>query len=272
MWRPFALLGEPAAYLWIGGAAVVTLASVAYVLRHGSAWSILGLVVLWPFLLWGIASGNGNAYLGPALAWAWLFRRQPIPPAFAVVTASAFKVAPAILGIWLLFDRRRFVAALAYTVILVVAAVLFAPGSWQPWFPAAFSSLPMFSLADLLSWPATVVAVLCGLAVLGIRAVTTDERRVFAAAVVATFVASPQLELTTPILLFPLLVLWPRYGHRRADDTLVGRCSGPTGHTDRQAENSAVRRGSSRRGPLRPSRIQMGTKKEMGRFLRLRTR
>ena len=68
IWRPLALLGEPAMTLWwIGGAASIFWFAYS-VLRYGEPLAILGLIALSPALVFTALSGNAAAYLVPLLA------------------------------------------------------------------------------------------------------------------------------------------------------------------------------------------------------------
>ena len=89
VWRPLAILGEPAMYLWWLGGFLACTALALWIVRRGTALQLLGLAVLSPVLALTALSGNAAAYLVPLLAL-----RHPA----TVAIAAAVKLSPALLA------------------------------------------------------------------------------------------------------------------------------------------------------------------------------
>jgi hypothetical protein len=136
MWSPLLVLSDAVRFYgpWLIGLAT-TVALGVYLFARAP---LLPLLVLSYFYLADLAltawSGNVNAWIGPAVAFAWWGSRPGRPRWIAVATgvivglAIGAKLSPAFVGLWL-FGQRRWTPVLAAAVTgLVVLAVTVAFG------------------------------------------------------------------------------------------------------------------------------------------------
>lgn len=200
VWRPLALLGDPAMTLWATAGLLVTLGTSAWLVARG------GLIVAALIAAMALAlaeqslAGNANGFLFLALVLAWMFRSRPAVVGAVVAGAIVVKLTPAILLIWLMAaGRRRAVAATAAALIVIGVVSLLGAGfqnhlDWLRSVPAA-APAPT-SIAGLTGLPPILVLVGLALAVAAI-ALRGDERLTFSAAVVGAALASPALYLGT---------------------------------------------------------------------------
>jgi len=210
VWRPIALIGEPAMALWCLGAIAAALGLIYWGLRYGGAGSLAAVVAFGPFLLYAAFPGNANAYLAPLLALAWRQRHRPWLPALSVVAAAAVKITPVALAPWLLTRRRALWGAVC-SVVVVIGAVLCAPNAISDWLASSnASSASPLSVAGLLGTDGKLTALaiigVCWIAALLAR---RHERAVFAIGLVGSTFAMPAFYLHSLALLAPLIVLDP---------------------------------------------------------------
>ena len=211
LWRPLALIGEPAMGIWCLGAMLASVALVGMALIRGGPIALVLVVLFGPFLMYASLAGNANAYLAPLMAAAWFARRRPWAPAMAVVAGAAVKITPVALAPWLL-PKRRLVSAIAMAATVLIASLLFARGATQTWLASTGVPAPSpLSLASLsgIDARAMTVAVVAG-AWLAAIALRGNERAVFACGVIGATFATPAFYLHTLALLAALMVLdWP---------------------------------------------------------------
>jgi hypothetical protein len=208
VWRPLALLGEPAMVLWCVGALIASLALIGWGVAWGGWGSLVAVVVLGPPLLYAAMPGNANAYLAPLLALAWRARTRPAMPAIAVVAATAVKLTPVALAPWLLTVRRLAWAALAILVVVLVTEVA-APGAFRAWLATAggAEASPTSVATSLGTDPRTTAIVIVGASwVLGI-VLRRREALVFAIGLLAATLATPASYFHTFALLAPLIAM-----------------------------------------------------------------
>ncbi len=131
---PFAGLGadyHDAAWPWLLVRALIAIAALAVLVRHvgmkrGEAVVVTVALVALPAVTWDLIMGNVNLLLMALLAGAWLGLRdggtRGENAAGALIgIATAIKVFPALLIVWLLLTRRFRAALVALAVILGVA-------------------------------------------------------------------------------------------------------------------------------------------------------
>ena len=108
LWRPLAALGDTSMFLWWWAAAIVGIASVAWLIATGSARRQWLIVLLSPGVALLCLAGNVNAFLLPVLATAWWASRESRHgvAGASIALASALKVTPAVFGWWLLVRRE----------------------------------------------------------------------------------------------------------------------------------------------------------------------
>jgi Glycosyltransferase family 87 len=218
-WRPLALLGDPAMVVWGVGCLLATLAGLAVlVLRSELRTAAIVAVLAAPLAIQGL-SGNVNAVLFPLLLVAWSARTRPWVVGLIVAAAISIKLTPVLLLLWLISARRWravMATAAALAAIGVIALLGSSPDAFLDWLrlvPATTAPAPG-SLAASLGVRPAVVLIALGLAVAAVALATRrDERWTFAAAVVATTLASPALYLghvgLAAAALAPWLRTWP---------------------------------------------------------------
>ena len=225
---PFTLLpGALELYAsWAAGLALTTALGVYLVLRSRAAvvLAILAPMILLALVAW---SGNVNAVLAPALAFAWwLSARRPSRTGewtlgAVVGLAAMLKLGPAMMVVWLLGQRRLSAVAAAVVAALASAAVAIVLGGTGIFAEYVEVVLHSTSEASPMSVPglmrglgfsatAGLVALLLVIALgcLGIVALRRDSRRSFAAAVVLSVVATTVVRPETLVVALVALVPW----------------------------------------------------------------
>lgn len=219
LWRPLALFGEAAALAWRLGGVVAIAGFVVWLLARGTVPVLLATVVLTPALALTALSGNASAYLIPLMAVAWVRRERPWAVGAAVVAASAIKLTPAVLVIWLLAARRPDALRATVAVVLVVLAISVVGAGVQnhvAWLGSVPESAPMpLSVAAWTGLPSVVVAGASALAA-AVLASTFGRRGredlAFAAAVIASVAATPAFYFAALATCAVALVPWARSG------------------------------------------------------------
>lgn len=208
VWRPLALLGDAAMWIWSAGAIALSAALLLLVVARGGMVSLVGAAALGPVILMTAATGNANGYLGPLLGFAWLYRSRPVAPAAVVVAATAVKLTPASLLPWL-FSSRRLAWATVVAVVVIVASAALAPGAWGSWLAAVPDSAPSpFSVAGRLGLSARLVGlVILATGFAAALVMRRRERAVFTIGILSAVLASPVVYFETFALFSPLLVI-----------------------------------------------------------------
>ena len=200
LWRPLALLGEPAMGLWAGAGLVATVTTAAALLAGGGLIAAAIVAVMSAALALQALSGNVNGLLFLALVLVWVGRnRAPLVGALLGI-AIAVKLTPAILVVWLVTARRWRAVGATMVALALIGIVSLAGAGLQnhlDWLAAVPRSAPApMSVAALTGLPSFAVVLLAAalVAVVGLRG---DERLTFTVAVVAAALASPALYLGT---------------------------------------------------------------------------
>jgi alpha-1,2-mannosyltransferase len=200
VWRPLALLGEPAMTLWAVAGLIATVATAAYLLARGGLVVAAIIAAMSIPLALQSTSGNVNGLLFAGLVVAWLMRDRVPVVAVLIGAAIAIKLTPALLLVWLV-SARRWRAALATVVAVGVIGVVSLAGAGiqahLDWLASVPTSQPApLALATLTGLPSVAILVLLGIAV-GAAGLRRDERLTFSVAVLAAALASPALYLGT---------------------------------------------------------------------------
>lgn len=200
LWRPLALLGDPAMTVWTTAGLLATLATAAWLLaRGGLIVAAIIAAMAGPLALQSLA-GNANGFLFGALVLVWLLRSRPWVAGALLAGAIVVKLTPVLLLLWVIGTRRWRLLRGTVAGLAVIGIVSLAGAGLQnhvDWLASVPHSLPVpTSLAGLSGLSSTVI--LLGLGVLVALAVWAgDERLGFSAAVVAAAIASPALYLGT---------------------------------------------------------------------------
>jgi hypothetical protein len=196
IWRPLAVLGEPAMVLWGIANLVTSVGAIAYLLVRGALVTTASVALLAGPLGLLALSGNVNGFLLAALVVAWRFRSNPFVVGPVVAAAISLKVTPAILLLWLISSKRWKALGIAAIAIAVIGgASLIGAGveAHFEWLRSVPNSAPSpNALASLTGWPPFAVFTAFALLVL-IVARAGDERTTFAVALVGTALATPAL-------------------------------------------------------------------------------
>ena len=161
LWRPLALLGDSSMFLWGFAGLIGVLASALYAARRG-AYLLLAVVAQSMALV--AISGNASALILPMLIGAWIVRDRPWIVGLLIAAATAVKLTPVVLIVWLIATNRwRAVGAtlawaLAIGVVSLVGAGL---DLWVAWIESVPSSRPSpVALSTLTGLPTVAVAAL----------------------------------------------------------------------------------------------------------------
>lgn len=212
LWRPLASVGPSAWALWWLAGVVCSLAVAVAILVRGRPPAIVGLFLLGAALTQTVLSGNAAAFVMPLTFAAWAFRRHPALIGLAVAAATAVKLTPVLLCLWLLWSRRWRALAVTIAAGAAILAVTLVGAGVEP-FQAWWRSLPgqspsPGSLASMLGYPAVAAAALVVVVAVATMAGLSGARRrgsmadrsadgaAFAVAVVAATVATPALWFT----------------------------------------------------------------------------
>lgn len=215
LWRPLALFGEGAALAWWLGGVAAIVAFVVWLLARGSALVLLATVILTPALALTALSGNASAYLIPLLVVAWVWRDRPWVVAGIVVAATAIKLTPALLLIWVVAARRWDAlrrAVLLGAALLIVSLVGAGPDNHVAWLASVPGSAPMpLSIAAWTGLPTVVVAgaVAAGTAMAAILGRSRGrENFAFGATILASAAATPAFYFAALATLAAAVVAW----------------------------------------------------------------
>ena len=197
-WRVLAPLGDLAMVLWGLACLATTLVGQAVLLIRGNLRvALVATALAAPLAIQGL-SGNVNGLLFGGLLAAWALRDRPLPVGSIVATGVAIKLTPGLLAIWLVKARRWRALAVAIGAGAAIGLVsLLGAGidNHVDWLRSVPTSQPApGSLATLFGVSPVIVLVVLG-AIAILVAALADERWAFAAAVVATTLASPALYL-----------------------------------------------------------------------------
>lgn len=225
LWRPLALFGEAAALAWWLGGVAAIVAFVVWLLARGTAPVLLAAVILTPALALTALSGNASAYLIPLLAVAWLRRDRPWVVAGIVVAATAIKLTPALLLIWVVAARRWDAlrrAVLLGAALLIVSLVGAGPDNHVAWLASVPGSAPMpLSIAAWTGLPTILVAGLsAGAAVVSVvlRGSRVRDNAAFGMSVLAAAAATPSFYFAALGSLVIAVVPFMRGGQHRAGE------------------------------------------------------
>jgi hypothetical protein len=167
VWRPLALLGEPAMVIWGLGCLAAVLASVVFLLKHHR---LAGLALIALPLTLTTMAGNFSALLLAILLGAWIYRDRPMVVGSLIAIGLAVKLTPIVFVGWLAFTGRwRAVAATIGACIVIVLLSLVGAGSdsFLDWIKSVPSSAPSpLAISSQTGLPPLVVAGLLGLPVL----------------------------------------------------------------------------------------------------------
>jgi hypothetical protein len=226
IWRPLAMAGEIARIGWWLGAALATLAVVGYVTARANPWSLVLLLFLSIGIGEEIVVGNLDGYILLGLALLWLYRDRPWSGAVLGLMV-AVKVAPVVLGLWVLGQRRWAVAGLAIITGLVclVTGIVFAGWSAHLEYVHIASSIypSRISLAGITGQAGmTIIAIGIGAAAIWVSRV--NEGLSFRLAVLTMVFGSPVVNVHTLVLLVAVLLpttgptpSWRRMGYELFD-------------------------------------------------------
>jgi hypothetical protein len=191
LWRPLALLGEPAMVLWGLGCLLAACGAVLYLMHHGA---FVGLALLAMPLTLTAISGNFSALLIPMLLVVWACRDRPIVAGSLIAAGIMVKLTPAVFVGWLILTRRwRAAAATVVACLAIGLAALAGAGvdSWADWIRSVPGSAPSpLAISSLTGLPTVVVA---GLFAVPILTSLRSDVWGFRLAVVAAALATPAL-------------------------------------------------------------------------------
>ena len=116
-WRPLALLGDPALYLWWAGCALSIFGALALLARRRPLAAGIAIFVLFLPLTFALGWSNVDGYILLAMLGIWLAARDGRNALAGLLVASlvAIKLTPLPLALWLLVigRYRAFAAAVA---------------------------------------------------------------------------------------------------------------------------------------------------------------
>lgn len=199
LWRPLALLGEPAMTLWGAFGMLAVLGAVAYLVRRGSLTLLAALSL--PVALVAL-SGNASAFLLLIFIGIWVFRDKPWIAGGLIAIAAAVKVTPAVLVLWLIVTGRwRAVAWTAAFGLVIFGGSLLGAGidDYRAWLASATGAAPSpIAISSLTGIPVAWVAALLAIPIL---IAYRHDRWAFGFAVIAAALATPALYFTALALL-----------------------------------------------------------------------
>jgi glycosyl transferase family 87 len=200
LWRPLALLGDPAMTIWATAGLVATLVTAGWLLaRGGLIVAAIIAAMAGPLALQSLA-GNANGFLFGALVLVWVLRTRPWLAGALLAGAIVVKLTPVLLLLWVIGTRRWRLLRGTVVALAVIGIVSLAGAGLQnhlDWLASAPRSLPVpTSLAGLTGLSSTVILLALG-ALVALAVWAGDDRLGFSAAVVAAAIASPALYLGT---------------------------------------------------------------------------
>jgi hypothetical protein len=134
LWRPLAAIpfGPAVALWWAGAMVAIGIALIALVRERPGAAGAAILALSIP-LAFQIPTGNVNGYLLLAAVGTWWFTRQGKDTSAGIVVgvATALKLTPAILLVWLITQRRWGAVHSAAVTIAVCAVVSLVGAGWD---------------------------------------------------------------------------------------------------------------------------------------------
>lgn len=205
LWSPFAVI-PGGMVLWYLGAWGALLGTVVTALRRGGPLAVSLCVLLAGAIAVASVMANLNAYLAAGTMLAWVKRRDDRVGALIGVMA-ALKLAPVVLGFWLLADRRwRALGWMAAAVLVVTGAAALATGfdtsveylSIAIGIPPSPESLSAMTGTGWIHYGVVVV----GCAV----TLVTRGWVSFSAAVIAMTLGSPAMYQSSLVMLLPVAV------------------------------------------------------------------
>jgi alpha-1,2-mannosyltransferase len=200
VWRPLALLGDPAMTIWAVAGLAATVVTSAWLLARGGLVVAAIVAVLSPALALQSLSGNVNGLLFGGLVIAWLARSRPAIVGSLLAAAIAIKLTPALLVIWLVAARRWRALAMVVAALIVIGVVSLlgaGVGAHFDWLASVPRSQPVpTALASVVGLPSSIVIAALAVVVIAV-ALRGDERLTFSVAVVCAALASPALYLGT---------------------------------------------------------------------------
>ncbi|HEY7736729.1 MAG TPA: glycosyltransferase family 87 protein [Candidatus Limnocylindrales bacterium] len=231
LWRPLAALpSELGVYLWWGlQIAAIATAFLLIAARRPlvAAAGLLVLVIPFAYEI-GVGNLNGFVLLGLVLTWRATALGHERAAGALSAALTAFKVTPALLGWWLLTQRRWLalrwyaVAGLAILAVSVVGAGLDAHlgylGIVRDTASVGQRHLSLAGMAKFVGLAPEIANLLPSLAlalgVIGIALLRRHPDRAFVVAVVTLIFGSPTVNINWFVLLFACLapLAWPWQG------------------------------------------------------------
>ncbi len=226
LWRPLALLGEAAPYLWWSLQAAALVTAVAMLLRGRPVITATALLILSVPFVYEFSVGNVNSFILLALVVGWRAFAAGRPAAIGALAgiAAVVKVTPVLVAWWAIVadgKTARLAVLVAGAAALAVgligagldnhAAYLAALGRGD----VSFSPLSVGGALRYLGVAEPMARALVAALIVGAIALVWRFRarpdRAFQVAVVATIAASPAVSINWFVLLLATLapVVWP---------------------------------------------------------------
>lgn len=231
-WAPLAALPSLAGFwLWWATVVVAMSAWLAGQLRRGGARTAIALLLLSFPIAQTLATGNMNGLVMIAFGAGWIWRDRPTASGLVLGTATAWKVFPGLVIIWMLATRRWRAAAWALGAAAawtLGAIVLLGPSTTWTYVTQVVPSTQAMgiSAAYLFQAPAATYVLL----VLGVGAVLLVRRNAqtaYALAAMTAVLAWPSLGVASLAMLAGLApVLRDRSEH------VAGAHPSPSGSVD----------------------------------------
>ena len=234
VWRPLAVLGDPAMFLWWAATGTTIVLVIVGLLARIPARAALAILVLSPAISFELGVANVNGFLLGGMVATWLLARDGRHAGAGVVVAlmAAVKLAPAILVVWFVAQRRWSavtgfaLASIGLLLVSLAGAGLEAHVRYLTVIrETQAGGLSDLSIAGLLlalgvpNWVAPFVTggiVLFGL--LEVFALRHRPRLAFSVVVLTMILGSPVVNLNTLTLMLAALapVAWPRISFRQS--------------------------------------------------------
>lgn len=226
LWRPLALVGDAAPYLWWTLQVAALVSAVAMLLRGRSVITATALLILSVPFVYEFSVGNVNSFILLALVVGWraFAAGRPATIAALATIAAALKVTPILVAWWAIVADGK----TARLAVLVAGAAALAVGLVGAGLDNHAAYLAALSRGDVSFSPlsvggalrylgvaepmarALVAALIVGAIVLVWR-LRTQPDRAFQTAVVAMIAASPAVSINWFVLLLATIapVVWP---------------------------------------------------------------